>query len=83
MSEPCSTISSCLHSNRISRRKPKGWRNRLLDEYELYSIILGRKALDVGNLDVLSFRVVYLLRVAAARVLPLAVRRAIKQLGGL
>lgn len=61
-------------------RKPEGWGNRPLDDYELYSIILGRKALDVGSIDVLSFRAVYLLRVVAARVLPRVVRRAIKQL---
>jgi len=61
-------------------RKPKGWQNRPVDDYELYSIILGRRAVDVGSSDVLSFRSVYLLRVVAARVLPRAVRRAIKQL---
>ena len=61
-------------------RKPEGWRDRPLDDYELYSIILGRRALDVGSIDVLSFRTVYLLRVVAARVLPRVVRRAIKQL---
>ena len=60
-------------------RKPEGWKSRSLDDFELYSIILDRKVRDVENMDVLSFRAVYLLRVAAARVLPLVVRRAIKR----
>lgn len=62
-------------------RKPAGWRHRSHDDHELYSIILGRKALDVRDRDVMLFRAVYRLRVVAARVLPRGVRRALKTLG--
>jgi SAM-dependent methyltransferase len=62
-------------------RKPAGWRHRSHDDHELYSIILGRKALDVRDRDIALFRAVYRLRVVAARVLPRGVRRALKTLG--
>jgi len=60
-------------------RKPEGWKSRPLEDFELYSIILNRRVRDVRGLDILSFRAVYLLRVAAAGLLPQGIRRAIKR----
>jgi SAM-dependent methyltransferase len=64
----------------LKGRKPAIWTATPLDRYLLYSIILGRRALDVRDTDVLAFRAIYLARVAAARVLPAGFRRRIKKL---
>ncbi len=60
-------------------RKPEGWTSRPLDDVELYSIILDRRARTIGRAEVLWFRAVYRLRSVARRVLPPVVRRAIRR----
>jgi hypothetical protein len=60
-------------------RKPEGWTSRPLDDVDLYSIILDRRARTIGRAEVLWFRAVYRLRSVARRVLPPVVRRAIRR----
>jgi SAM-dependent methyltransferase len=60
-------------------RKPIDWKDRPLDDHKLYSIILGREALNLRAIDLLRFRVRYQLRVRVAPALPMAMRRAIKK----
>lgn len=61
-------------------RKPARWRRRRLDDHKLHSVILDRPVLDIGRIDVLTFRAVYRLRVLAARVLPRPLRSAVKRI---
>lgn len=63
-------------------RKPLAWKPRSLDGYELYSIILRRRAADVRESEVRMFRLLYPARLAAAMVVPQPIRRGIKRLFG-
>ena len=49
----------------------------------LYSIILDGRTINVRDTDVLAYRIVYVARVAAARVLPRPIRRGLRELLGI
>jgi SAM-dependent methyltransferase len=64
----------------LKATRPDDFSERDLRDYELYSIVAGKRCRDVHFAEVARFKVVRLLGLCASRVLPLRVRTAINRM---